>query len=412
MFSIHFHIGTQHHVVAFCFYNLSSIVNGLVYFDQFSMLSTTHLLLVLLGIGVLLAGVYVISFPPEGDRGIDIGAWTEGEPPTELLSTGESDMEAHEDVFEDEPVPTEDEARPESPHSRTQTQAGLGLHIITEPPMPILAPQVSPTPPSPTCTASRSRPRRHGREQTDSALLASPPRRSRSSVDELHHRVITSDAQSGATTSRRRRRTTMEANSSLSPGAIIGQHPLSPSGSALGGFSIGLSPLSPGFSIVPRERRRRTTPLSVSGSGSGLGLSNSMHDSFGAAGASLVASSTTSPASGGDDHSHHSHRGRQAEGSARQPPRAASWKMRRVVSEGDAERQRRRTAPAGQEGSSYETDRDLERDAALGEDSEGGEAQDRETQTYGQGRRRAKGRWKWLQAVVERVVRGGVEEAR
>ncbi|PIL31948.1 hypothetical protein GSI_06652 [Ganoderma sinense ZZ0214-1] len=387
------------------------------------MLSTTHLLLVLLGIAVLLAGVYVISFPPEGDRGIDIGAWTEGDPPTELLSTAETDIEANEEVFEDEslptedePLPMEDETRPESPHSCTQTQAGLGLHVITEPPTPIPAPQVSVSPilPSPTGTSSRSHPRRHGREQTDSALLASPPRRSRSSAEELHH-ILSSDAHSGATTGRRRRRTTMEANSSLSPGTLIGQHPLSPSGSGLGGFSIGLSPLSPGFSIVPRERRRRTTPLSVSGSGAGLGLSNSMHSSFGAAGASLVASSTTSPVGGVDDHSHsqrHSQRGRQAEGGLRLPPRAASWKMRRVVSEGDAERQRRRTVPAGQEGLPYGTDRDLERDAAQGEDSEGGEAQDRDAQTYGRGGRRAKGRWKWLQTVVERVVRGGAEEAR
>ena len=82
------------------------------------------------------------------------------------------------------------------------------------------------------------------------------------------------------------------------------------------------------------------------------------------------------------------------------------------MSEGDVERQRRQTVPAGQEGLPYGTDRDLERDAAQGEDSEGGEARDRDTETYGQGGRRAKGRWKWLQTVVERVVRGGAEEAR
>ncbi|KAI1797897.1 hypothetical protein LXA43DRAFT_877126 [Ganoderma leucocontextum] len=388
--------------LAFCFYNLSSIVNGLIYFDQFSLLSTTHLLLVLLGIAVLLAGVYVISFPPEGGRGVDIGTWTEGELPTELLSTGESDIEAQEEAFEDEPLPMEDEARPESPHNRTQTQAGLGLHVITEPPTPIAAPQVSPTPPSPTGTSLRSRARRHGREQSDSALVTSPPRRSRSSADELDH----SDTQPGATPGRRRR-TTVEAGSSLNPGALMSQHPLSPSGSALGGFSIGLSPLSPGFSIVPRERRRRTTPLS--GSGSGLGLSNSVHGSFGAAGTSL-ATSSVSPANGADSHSH---REAQAAGGARLPSRAASWTMRRVVSEGDAERRRRRTAPAGQEGLLYGTDRDLERSAAQGEGE--GETQEdgaQVNQAYGRGGRRTKGRWKWLQTVVERVVRSGGEEVR
>lgn len=403
--------------MAFCFYNLSSIVNGLVYFDQFSMLSTTHLLLVLLGIAVLLAGVYVISFPPEGSRGIDIGTWTEGEPPRELLSTGESDVEAQDEVFEDEPLPMEDEVRPASPRNRTQTQIGLGLQIIMEPPTPIPAPQVSPAPPSPAGLSSRSRACRHAREQTDSALLASPPRRSRSSADELHH-LMASDTHSGATTGRRRGRTTVEPSSSLSPGALITQRPLSPSGSALGGFSIGLSPLSPGFSIVPKERRRRTTPLSVSGSGSGLGLglSNSIHGSFGAAGASLAASSA-SPGTGADGHSHQDTQGRFGHG-ARLPPRAASWKMRRVVSEGDAERERRRAAPAGQEGSLHGTDRDLERDAASGEGEGEGETQEsddgtREHQAYSRGDRRAKGRWKWLQTVVERIVRGGgAEESR
>ena len=59
-------------VVAFCFYNLSSIVNGLIYFDQFSMLSTTHLLLVMLGMVILLAGVWIVSFPPGGSHRIDL----------------------------------------------------------------------------------------------------------------------------------------------------------------------------------------------------------------------------------------------------------------------------------------------------------------------------------------------------
>jgi len=35
---------------AFCFYNLSSIVNGLVYFDQFTLISPPHLGLVVVGI--------------------------------------------------------------------------------------------------------------------------------------------------------------------------------------------------------------------------------------------------------------------------------------------------------------------------------------------------------------------------
>ncbi|TFY50268.1 hypothetical protein EVG20_g11618, partial [Dentipellis fragilis] len=61
--------------LAFCFYNLSSIVNGLVYFDQFSLLPTTHLILVIVGIAVLLGGVWVVSF--QAGSGVDVGSWNE-----------------------------------------------------------------------------------------------------------------------------------------------------------------------------------------------------------------------------------------------------------------------------------------------------------------------------------------------
>ena len=88
--------------MAFCFYNLSSIINGLVYFDQFSALSTMNLLLVMLGMVVLLAGVWVVSFPPGGNRGIDLGAWGE---PEEIAMDTESDFEDIPERYEDEPLP-------------------------------------------------------------------------------------------------------------------------------------------------------------------------------------------------------------------------------------------------------------------------------------------------------------------
>ncbi|KAI0031166.1 hypothetical protein K488DRAFT_52717, partial [Vararia minispora EC-137] len=47
--------------LAFCFYNLSSIVNGLVYYDQFALLPRTHLMLVVTGIVILLCGVWAVS---------------------------------------------------------------------------------------------------------------------------------------------------------------------------------------------------------------------------------------------------------------------------------------------------------------------------------------------------------------
>ncbi|RPD62923.1 hypothetical protein L227DRAFT_572788 [Lentinus tigrinus ALCF2SS1-6] len=362
--------------LAFCFYNLSSIVNGLVYFDQFSMLSTTHLLLVLLGIVILLGGVWVISFPPEGGRGVDISTWTEGDHPTEMVATGESDIEGQDEddeVYEDEPLPMRESVQSESTRGRPQTQAGLGLGIITEPPLPISAPQLSPRQSSPPRSRLRNPVSRlHGREQTDSALLTSPPRRSRStytgSTGAEH--TLSPDGQSSAPLARRRRRTTLEAGSTFSPPPHF-PNPLSPSASALGGFSIGLSPISPGFSIVPRERRRRPTQGLVHAAGS---------TSSGGAG------STSASAGAGDSHG------------SEQESAAHAWTMRRVVSEGDAdagERRRRREAPGGtREGLPYGTDieRGVEGGAGAGDDlaTSSGQHQSRPT----------KGRWKWLRDVV------------
>ncbi|KAI0756973.1 hypothetical protein C8Q80DRAFT_1131425 [Daedaleopsis nitida] len=372
--------------LAFCFYNLSSIVNGLVYFDQFSLLSTTHLLLVLLGIAVLLAGVWVVSFPPEGGRGVDIGTWTEGEPPTELTSAGEeSDVEAQEaELYEDEPLPMESDAPTDSNRGRSQAQVGLGLNIITEPPTPTPPPQLSPSPLSPSRSRLRNvfGSRTHARQQTDTALLKSPPRsRSTYTASTGADLSISTDAQSGAHAGRRRRRTTLEPGSSFSPPPFA--NTLSPSASALGGFSIGLSPVSPGFSIVPRERRRRPTGSIVH--------ANTNYAS-GASQTSAVGTGSTSigATSGSGGEANPAERG----------PRA--WNMRRVVSEGDAgarERQRRQAQAA----------------AAVAGGSPSYGALDAEAQAEGEGAadtgdqdhsRQAKGRWRWLRL---RGVLGGAK---
>lgn len=47
--------------LAFCFYNLSGILNGLVYYDQVKLLSGLQIGLVVLGTAVLLTGVWVVS---------------------------------------------------------------------------------------------------------------------------------------------------------------------------------------------------------------------------------------------------------------------------------------------------------------------------------------------------------------
>ncbi|KAI0651873.1 hypothetical protein C8Q79DRAFT_1005126 [Trametes meyenii] len=378
--------------LAFCFYNLSSIVNGLVYFDQFSALSTAHLLLVLLGIAVLLSGVWIISFPPGGGRGVDIGTWTEGEEDAGVELTS-SDIEAQDDEepYEDEPLPLHEHARTET--SRGRTPSGPGLHIITEPPTPIPAPQFSPGPNSPA-TPSHHRPsvrvsRAHERQQTDTALISSPPpRRSRSTYTTSTgpDPSLSTDAQSPSVAARRRRRTTLAAttgSSTLSPPPHF-PLPLSPSASAIGGFSIGLSPISPGFSIVPRERRRRVTPGgqgSIGGGGAGGG---------GHAGSNLSAS-----ISGGEDYLGGRGAGAASDaGSASSPGRG--WKMRRVVSEGDAVEGGGRAVA----GLPYGTD--VER--ASGDGGGNGYGYGGSSTEGGEGSgagpvRRAKGRWKWLRGI-------------
>lgn len=52
--------------LAFCFYNLSSIISGLIYYDQWSLLSNLQFGLVGFGTAVLLAGVWVVSIQASG----------------------------------------------------------------------------------------------------------------------------------------------------------------------------------------------------------------------------------------------------------------------------------------------------------------------------------------------------------
>ncbi|KAI0348070.1 hypothetical protein BDW22DRAFT_1385129 [Trametopsis cervina] len=224
--------------LAFCFYNLSSIINGLVYFDQFGYLSTAHLLLVVLGIVILLAGVWIVSFPPGGTQGIDVGTW--GEEGESGSSVGDAE---HLDHYEDEPLPmtssqiiSQDETigmervsgttspvAPQRPISLDEISEPNGhspprvshLRRLTEPALPSggqsTGPQSTESPTSPTLSSSRRR----------------PPVTTHNTLG--HH--LSSSRQS------------------------FPPHPLSPG--APSGFSIGLSPVSPGFALIPRERRRR-----------------------------------------------------------------------------------------------------------------------------------------------------------
>jgi magnesium transporter len=166
--------------VAFCFYNLSSIVNGLVYFDQVSLLPTSHLLLVILGIFILLGGVWAVSL-----QAVNVDTWSGG---------GEADVPLIEDGATDE--------------------GSLSECTPTAP----LVPQ--------------SPEHEHPRSHSESAAL-SPPHSPLSPRWRATHIQLVHSTFGGT-------------NTVSSPPPSV-HAPV---------FSIGLSPASPGFVLVPRERRR------------------------------------------------------------------------------------------------------------------------------------------------------------
>jgi len=176
--------------LAFCFYNLSSIVNDLVYFDQVSLLPTSHLLLVTLGIIILLGGVWAVSL-----QAVNVGAWT---------GSDDVDVSLIEDGIADEtPLPRSN-----------------------------LTP-IHPVPHSPDGE------REHARSQSETAVSA-PPQSPLSPRRRAHHHLPGQISHGGTIPS-------------CSP----------PSAVPAPGFSIGLSPVSPGFVIVPRERRRCVSGQSI-----------------------------------------------------------------------------------------------------------------------------------------------------
>lgn len=261
--------------VAFCFYNLSSIVNGLVYFDQFSLLPTTHLCFVMLGMIILLAGVWIVSLPPSGGVGVDITRWDEQQ------ANVRADQDVANEVYEDEPLPMVPQRTSHAelsistldrvtsdPHTHTGLRLTFeggasrygSLHV-----------QTSPTSP-------------HTRMQTDSALLS----QNKPSSAQLSQRVQSPEAQpcprpraastlppSSPVSSQNAPQYATGHRQSTQSGHLGYSFPLSPSatpGTLGGGFSIGLSPISPGFALVPRRKRRRT------GSSVGEGLSPPIDD--------------------------------------------------------------------------------------------------------------------------------------
>lgn len=258
---------------------------------------------------MLLAGVWVVSFPPTGGYGVDVGTWSEGEPLVDLGISDEGEADAHliatpevtqnnhcSDSDADAAAKSSGSSRHH--HVRTLSPTGYGGVSQTDA-------SESPTTPSPSSPTRRR------------STALTTPRRSRGSLMLL--------PQGGE--------------------SILGP----PGGSAISGFSIGLSPVSPGFSLVPRQRRRRTVAV-------GGGREEHGHDP-GPAG--LAASFS-------------------AEGDSWR--RVAAPAVRRVVSDGDVS-----------------TDSDGLQDVERGE-----VASPREEDAHDHldpDRWRAKKRWRWLRSV-------------
>jgi len=231
--------------LAFCFYNLSSILNGLMYFDQFDQLSSKQLFLVCLGICILLVGVICVSIQEEdeadaGMMGMQIqdGDWTA----TDNTQTG--------------PVPSSPLIEFGSPFDE-QIRVPPGRRTVSSP----SALDFSPPPPpssSDTNVGFESIPFTP-RKRTSSEVTPSTP--TPSHQHERRHSGVISP-----------RRLRMRRGTMLSSEGGPGEPGASGSGGEggsgtlppLGGFSIGLSPISPGFTLVPRHRESRGGEITLS----------------------------------------------------------------------------------------------------------------------------------------------------
>ncbi|KAG5731735.1 hypothetical protein E4T56_gene835 [Termitomyces sp. T112] len=184
---------------AFCFYNVSSIINGLVYFNQFSLIPPLHLGLVALGMTVLLGGVWIVSVQ-SGVKEQDIETWSESD------DVGVDETSAMNDAEEASRRPPRFAAFPMERGTRSESD----IHDLT---------RVN-----------------HSARDSGAPLRLGPPSRER--MPSMAHR----------------RRTTFDDSVVSSPHRRPSLVPMNTLGT---GFQIGLSPVSPGFVIQPRERARR-----------------------------------------------------------------------------------------------------------------------------------------------------------
>ncbi|WWC69985.1 uncharacterized protein I206_103929 [Kwoniella pini CBS 10737] len=165
--------------LAFCFFNLSSIFDGLVFYDQFSKLSTLKIIIVSLGVAILLLGVWVVS-AIQPDSAVDIGTWVEEESDTESLLT----FEGNEDVISSNHNLNHEHVDPLSPStsqfpnqiqdgnlisSPTISELGFNRSIFTSP-----NPNSNSTPTSPMSPNTRRKHHHHHRMRYGSLVSDLP----------------------------------------------------------------------------------------------------------------------------------------------------------------------------------------------------------------------------------------------
>jgi hypothetical protein len=248
--------------VAFCFYNLSSILNGLIYFNQFDQLSKKQLGLVIGGIVILLVGVGAVSTQEDTEDGELTGGIVEGDwvvagavaisPPLSPIHPERSasyTMPPQKSVVdvtgEEEGIllytgPRKGASRRtvSSPSSLPSEAARTALEIVAE--------------------ESRDRHTQERLVQSEYQAEAPIITRTRAFSGSIQPPIRTPPVSPP-------RRRTIRRGTLLSPSTSCegtdGDVPGS-LGPPLPGFTIGLSPISPGFSLIPRQRE---PSISISG---------------------------------------------------------------------------------------------------------------------------------------------------
>lgn len=261
--------------LAFCFYNTSSIALGLVYFNQLDNLTTSSLLLVILGTAILLAGVFIVSTKPEA-----IAPGETSDEDTVVMQESQAD-----DADNFVTSPSNFTSSPTETEALLANAAGIGGPHLPPPTSP--PSKVTPRPQVTISSPDRSA-RRHRRSVSAGSVVAdglpltaglglhlpsyyfeneSDHRREQSSPQASPKRRAASTsaaAASGASTSRSSLSSTAVTttngsstpNTPQSPSTPPQPHSRRPSQNLYStilnrGLSIGIGPSSPGFHIGP-----------------------------------------------------------------------------------------------------------------------------------------------------------------